>query len=102
MGEPFDDGYCYKLVCAIIPVAPGILAGPEVPMASEEAAWIIDALANGVDPYSGEPLPLDGPLSNPDTIKALRAASAALRVPRELPDNAGKSWDYGRRNSPRA
>lgn len=93
MSEPFEDGCCYKLVSAIIPVARGILAEPDVPMASEEAAWIIDALAKGADPYSGEPLPLDGPLSNPDTIKALRAASAALRGPRELPDNAGKPWD---------
>lgn len=79
MSEPFEDGYCYKLVSAIIPVAPGILAEPDAPMASEEAAWIIDALAQGSDPYSGEPLPLNGPFSNPDTIKALRAASAALR-----------------------
>jgi hypothetical protein len=95
LGEPLD-GYCYKLACAIIPVASGILSEPEVPMASEEAAWIINALAQEADPYSGEPLPKSGPLSNPDTIKALRAASAALRddvpkiSPRELTNNAGE------------
>jgi putative nucleic acid modification protein with dual OB domain len=93
LSEPFDNGYCYKLVSAIIPAAPWILGEAELPMESEEAAWIIDALVNGADPYSGEPLPLNGPLSNPDTIKALRAASAALRSPRELLDNAGKPWD---------
>ena len=63
-------------------------------MAPSEAAWIIDSLANGIDPYTGEPLPSVGPLTNPDTIKALRAASAALeKKPRDLPKHVGKAWD---------
>jgi hypothetical protein len=41
----------------------------------------------------------DNPLSHPDTVKALRAAAAALgsglppKRPHELPHNAGKAWD---------
>jgi hypothetical protein len=35
----------------------------------------------------------DNPLSHPDTVKALRAAAAALRSGRELPPQAGKAWD---------
>jgi hypothetical protein len=100
LSEPFDDDYCYKLVTAILPFAPGVLPTPEVPMDREEAAWIIDALARGTDPYSGDLLPLDGPLANPDTMKALRTALTALgggedrssRLPRKLPENAGKPW----------
>jgi hypothetical protein len=99
LGEPFEDGWCYKLVTAIVPVEPGLAPEPEPPMDRAEAAWIIDALANGRDPYTGDPLPAEGPLSNPDTTKALRAASAALqrRLPRErvreLPEKAGEAWD---------
>jgi hypothetical protein len=100
LSEPFEDDYCYKLVTAIIPLAPGVLPQPEAPMGREEAAWIIEALARGTDPYSGDPLPLDGPLANPDTMKALHTASTALaggedkisRLPRKLPENAGKPW----------
>jgi hypothetical protein len=99
LSEPFE-GYCYKLVCAIVPVAPGLLAELETSMANEEAAWIIDALARGADPYSREPLPCYGPLANPDTIKALRAASAALRasiahkIQPQVPDSDRRSWDF--------
>jgi hypothetical protein len=98
LGEPWEDGYCYKLATAIVPVPQGLLTAPEEPMAPTEAAWIIGALANGIDPYTGEPVPGGGPLTNPDTIKALRAASAALegpieKKPRDLPQHAGKAWD---------
>src|SRR5262249_35985379 len=101
LNDPFVDGYCYKLVSAIIPVPAEVVLEPEAPMDREEAAWIIDALARGVDPYSGEPLPAGGPLANPDTVKALCAALTALRdgggtvarALRELSENAGKAWD---------
>jgi hypothetical protein len=96
LSEPWEDGYCYKLVSAILPVARGLIAETMDP---REAAWIIQALAGGTDPYTGERLPHDGPLSNPDTIKALRAALAALasgpsqKKLRDLPAQAGKAWD---------
>jgi hypothetical protein len=99
LGEPWEDGYCYKLASAIVPVPQCLLTAPEEPMAPAEAAWIIDALANGIDPYTGEPLTNAGPLTNSDTVKALRAASAALKgpppekKPRDLPQHAGKAWD---------
>ncbi|MGO9257862.1 MAG: dual OB domain-containing protein [Bryobacteraceae bacterium] len=105
LGSPWEDGYCYKLVAGILPLDPCRLAGPVrpepsgPPMDTSEAIWIIQALASGTDPYTGESLPGDGPLSNPDTILALRAAAAALQSGpppkrrRELPAQAGKSWD---------
>jgi hypothetical protein len=101
LSEPFADGYCYKIVAAIISLTSPVPAEPGPPMDRAGATWIVDALARGVDPYTGEPLPADGPFANPDTRKALLAASAALRAEtyatpaaaRELPANAGKSWD---------
>jgi len=99
LSEPWEDGYCYKLASAIVPMPDGLVPKPEAPMEPGEAAWIIAALANGADPYTGEPLPREGPLANPDTIKALRTAAAALQTaaptkkPRDLPQHAGKSWE---------
>jgi hypothetical protein len=112
LGDPWEDGYCYKLVAGVLALEPDpIAAPPELPKPPEgldppahpmdprEAARIIQALAGGTDPYTSEPLPGDHPLSHPDTVKALRAAAAALRSglppkePHELPHKAGKAWD---------
>jgi hypothetical protein len=112
LSDPWEDGYCYKLVAGILALGPDPIAvPPELPKPPErhdppahpidprEAARIIQALAGGTDPYTGEPLPGDNPLSHPDTLKALQAAAAALRSglppkrPHELPHNAGKAWD---------
>ena len=94
MGEPFDDGYCYKLVSAIVPLAAEAVTDTEPPMPPSEAVWIIDALMRGVDPYSGDRLPPDGPLANPDTLKALRAASDSLR--RRIASPPGSAGGGGR------
>ncbi|SPF43417.1 conserved hypothetical protein [Candidatus Sulfopaludibacter sp. SbA4] len=112
LGDPWEDGYCYKLVAGILPLeldpiamTPALPKLPErvepidQPMDPREAARIIQALAGGTDPYTCEPLPGDSPLSNPDTVRALRAAAAALqsgpprKKPHALPAQAGKAWD---------
>ena len=68
-------------------------------MSPIEAKKIIDALANGIDPESGEVLPSQSSLNNPQVIRALFVAQkslhwAAKRAERSgsLPDNAGRSW----------
>ncbi|MFI3156573.1 MAG: hypothetical protein QX199_10485 [Methylococcaceae bacterium] len=60
---------------------------------------IIRALANGVDPHTGEELPADSPYQHPQTIRALFVAIQALEQLKKsgvrqqrLPDNAGKAW----------
>lgn len=60
---------------------------------------IIRALANGVDPHTGEELSADSPYQHPQTIRALFAAIRALELLKKadarqqrLPDNAGKAW----------
>ncbi|MGD9760279.1 MAG: hypothetical protein AB7U71_22510 [Comamonas sp.] len=65
-----------------------------------EAKNVIDALANGIDPETGEMLPSQTPFNNPSVIRALFVAvkaleSAAKRVERDasLPGNAGRSWN---------
>ena len=64
-----------------------------------EAKKIIDALANGTDPETGEVLSEQSVFNNPRIIRSLFAASAALeneakRAERTktLPDNAGRPW----------
>lgn len=97
LSEPWEDGYCYKLVAGILPLEPNPATEPLAqPMDPREAACVIQALLGGVDPYTGVPISADSPLANPDTVKALRVAVAALegvKMPRELPSQAGKSWD---------
>ncbi len=70
------------------------------PMTSAEAQQIIEVLAGGVDPATGEVLPDDSPLSSPHVIRALFIAAKALEVmaaksarpAAAAPGNAGKSW----------
>lgn len=64
-----------------------------------EAKKIIDALAKGIDPETGEILPSQSTLNSPQVIRALFVAVSALeRAIRladrdnSLPKNAGRSW----------
>jgi hypothetical protein len=66
-------------------------------MELQAAHQIIDTLAQGVHPITGEAMPEDSPYNAPPVIRALFAVSQALRgrparVRRELPPNAGKPW----------
>ena len=64
-----------------------------------EAKEIIEALANGINPETGEILPAQSNFNSPQVIRALFAATKALeravkRAERNdtLPSNAGRSW----------
>jgi hypothetical protein len=64
-----------------------------------DAKQIIDALANGIDPETGEILPAQSTFNNPQVIRALFVAAIALdkaekRAERDraLPEKAGRSW----------
>jgi hypothetical protein len=68
-------------------------------MSPNEAKSIIEALANGVDPETGEVFPTQSVFNNPQVIRALFMATNALNslAKREkrgepLPGNAGKAW----------
>ena len=67
------------------------------------ARQIIDTLAQGIHPVTGEAMPDDSPYNAPPVIRALHAVSRALECPAhapaepgkargELPPNAGKKW----------
>jgi hypothetical protein len=73
-------------------------------MEAERAADILRALADGVDPFTGEVLDARSPLQNPECVRALFAAIEALEGRssarsnragrnRGLPDRAGEPWD---------
>lgn len=64
-----------------------------------EALSIIRALANGIDPTTGEEFMHDSPYQDPQVIRALYAAVSALekergrvRGQKEVPKHAGKPW----------
>lgn len=69
-------------------------------MELEAARQIVDTLAQGIHPVTGEVMPEDSPYNAPPVIRALFAVSQALDsneapVPksrRETPPNAGKPW----------
>ena len=70
-------------------------------MTPAEAKQIIEVLAGGVDPATGEVLHDDSPLSSPHVIRALFIAAKALelmaaakptRPVAAAPGNAGKPW----------
>jgi hypothetical protein len=62
------------------------------------AREIINVLAQGIHPVTGEAMPADSPYNEPPVIRALFAVSQALehcdlsRPRREAPANAGKAW----------
>ena len=68
-------------------------------MDNQQALKIINLLADGIDPHTGEILPESSPYQHPDTIRALYKAIKVLekqqRVSekrRSLPENAGNPW----------
>jgi hypothetical protein len=78
-------------------------------MDDQKALSIVSALANGVNPLSGEVFPADSPYQSPDIVRALfvavraletgsNAISTPLRTPQpprnrpDLPSNVGKPW----------
>lgn len=68
-------------------------------MSPIEAKMIIHALANGIDPETGEVLPTESTFNNPQVIRALFIATMALDTatkhferPQKLPKNAGAIW----------
>ncbi len=75
-------------------------------MEHETALKIIQQLANGTDPHSGEIFRADSPYQHPDTVRALFAAVRALEgetapakpraaAPENAPQNRGKPWSPG-------
>ncbi len=65
---------------------------------------ILHALANGVDPHTGEEYSADSPYQHPQTVRALYMAIEAMERSKELakkaedrqkglPGNAGKAWE---------
>jgi hypothetical protein len=72
-------------------------------MEKADALKIIQQLASGIDPHSGEVFRADSPYQNPDTVRALFFALHALEgepAPKQraavnapgAPQNAGKPW----------
>ncbi len=68
-------------------------------MSPIEARRIIESLANGVDPETGEILPASAVFNHPQVIRALFVAVKALDMAarrderdKALPSNAGRSW----------
>lgn len=66
-------------------------------MELQEARAIVNTLAQGIHPVTGEAMPEDSPYNAPPVIRALFAVSQALegreaRPRRESPPNAGKPW----------
>jgi len=67
-------------------------------MSPAEAKKILEALANGIDPFTGEVLPEQGPFHHPQTIRALFCAVRELEKQEkparnaQQPGNAGKPW----------
>src|SRR5688572_29247072 len=75
----------------------------EPTMELQSARQIIDTLARGIHPDTGEAMPPDSPYNAPAVIRALHVVSRALETPAETtaggprprpaaPANAGKPW----------
>lgn len=70
-------------------------------MEKQTALHIVQTLAQGIDPHTGETFPVDSPYQHPDTVRALFQAAQALAEPQTArtrvaapgaPANAGKPW----------
>lgn len=62
---------------------------------NKEAARLLEALANGVDPSTGEVLPREGWVSDPTVLAALKLGASALsrlRDVKEGQEKAGGKW----------
>ena len=69
-------------------------------METKNALKIIEALADGVDPFSGEVFADESLYQQPEIIRALFTAKEALETTlkreirkKALPERAGKPWD---------
>ena len=69
-------------------------------MNKDRAARILRDLAGGIDIQTGQPLPKDSQLNQPDAIRALFVGIEALEAPsketgeqKPLPPMAGGKWD---------
>ena len=71
-------------------------------MEKQAALHILQALAQGTDPHTGEAFPGTSPYQHPDTVRALFHAIEALSEPAPArmrpgsqcaPANAGKPWN---------
>ena len=64
-------------------------------MDASSSIHIIQALANGIDPHTGEIYSADSPYQHPQTVRALFIAMEAMERSKnaeERPGNAGKPW----------
>lgn len=67
-------------------------------MTPRQALPILRALADGIDPHTGEIFPAGSAYQHADTVRALVAAVAALEAigtkekRKDLPIQAGKAW----------
>jgi hypothetical protein len=72
-------------------------------MEREQTLKILNALANGVHPATGEKFAADGPYQHPDTVRALfesirvmqgaqAPAAAREQKPVSIPGNTGNRW----------
>ncbi len=69
-------------------------------MEKQTALQIVQTLAQGIDPHTGEQFPPESPYQHPDTVRALVQAAQALAEPTTrsrpsqpgIPENAGKPW----------
>lgn len=67
-------------------------------MQISKALEIIEALADGIDPNTGEIFPEGTPYQHPQVIRALMTAVQALEQRRSNshpPERAGNAWDKG-------
>lgn len=69
-------------------------------MEDARAALLLRALANGVDPITGDTFAPSSPLQHPDLVRALFAGVGALEGQRkagtrskDIPKRTGRSWD---------
>ena len=71
-------------------------------MEKQAALHILQTLAQGTDPHTGETFPGTSPYQHPDTVRALYLAIQALAEPMSArsrpsahaaPTNAGKPWN---------
>ncbi len=74
-------------------------------MSPEEAQLVLETLAKGIDPSTGEVLPSDGVFDNPSVlralffgIKALDKAATVDRLNPSVPAMAGKPWTSDEEN----
>ena len=73
-------------------------------MEASQALRILRALADGIDPYTGEVFPQDSPYQHPDTVRALWSAvrvlerSAKTSEVKRAPEGAGRPWEPAEEN----